>query len=200
MHSCASAAKLRGGGPILHNGMKAMVFAGPRHLEPSSATRHHSADRAETVRRLANWSTGRVFQAGRMTTPSGITPSRTSRHRAISSLQARAAIMVLRAFGAFSVRWRYHCASALSFWNNRNRHASWTNFSLTWSRRKQDQRVETATAFPAVPNMTGALIAPVLGPFGGDQLITALNAFHPEVGTRVGTSHPHVCLHAFAFA
>jgi hypothetical protein len=73
-------------------------------------------------------------------------------------------------------------------------------FSLTWSRRKQDQRVETATAFPAVPNMTGALIAPVLRPFGGDQLITALNAFHPEVGTRVGTSHPHVSLHTFAFA
>ena len=100
-----------------------MVFAGPRHLEPSSATRHHSADRAETVRRLANWSTGRVFQAGRMTTPSGITPSRTSRHRAISSLRARATIMVLRAFGAFSVRWRYHCASALSFWKTGNLHA-----------------------------------------------------------------------------
>jgi len=40
MQSCASAAKLRGGGPILHNGMKAMVFAGPRHLEPSSAIPH----------------------------------------------------------------------------------------------------------------------------------------------------------------
>ena len=51
MHSCASAAKLRGGGPILHNGMTAMVYAGPRHLEPSSATRHHGADRAETVKR-----------------------------------------------------------------------------------------------------------------------------------------------------
>jgi len=44
MQSCASAAKLRGGGPILHNGMKAMVFAGPRHLEPSSAP-HRGADR-----------------------------------------------------------------------------------------------------------------------------------------------------------
>jgi hypothetical protein len=31
--------------------------------------------------------------------------------------------------------------------------------------------------------MTGALIAPVLRPFGGDQLITALNALHPEAGT-----------------
>src|SRR6185312_9329907 len=44
MQSCASAAKLRSGGPILHNGMKAMVFAGPRHLEPSSAP-HRGADR-----------------------------------------------------------------------------------------------------------------------------------------------------------
>jgi hypothetical protein len=37
MHTCASAARLRGGGPNLHNGMRAMVSAGPRHLEPSSA-------------------------------------------------------------------------------------------------------------------------------------------------------------------
>jgi len=72
-------------------------------------------------------------------------------------------------------------------------------FSLTWSRRKQDQRVETATAFPAVPNMTSALIAPVLRPFGSDQFISALNAFHPEAGTTIGNSHPHGSLHAFAF-
>jgi hypothetical protein len=45
---------------------------------------------------------------------------------------------------------------------------------------KQDARLETAAALPAVPNMTGALIAPVLRPFGGDQLITALNAFRSE--------------------
>jgi hypothetical protein len=51
------------------------------------------------------------------------------------------------------------------------------DFGLGW---KQDQRVETATALLAVPNMTGALIAPVLRPFGGDQLTTALNAFHPD--------------------
>jgi hypothetical protein len=55
MQSCASAAKLRGGGPILHNGMKAMVFAGARHLEPSSANPHRGADRAETVRLLATY-------------------------------------------------------------------------------------------------------------------------------------------------
>jgi hypothetical protein len=73
-----------------------------------------------------------------------------------------------------------------------------SDFSLTCLGRKQDQRVETATAFPAVPNMTGALIAPVLRPVGGDQFITALNAFHPEAGTTIGNSPPHGNLHAFA--
>src|SRR6476659_4473915 len=126
MQSCASAAKLRGGGPILHNGMKAMVFAGPRHLEPSSAIPHRGADRAETVQAIGDvHSIARVHHAGRMATPSGTTPSRTSRHNAIRSLRASATIIVLRAFGACSVRRRYHCARALFFWNRRNRHASW---------------------------------------------------------------------------
>jgi hypothetical protein len=49
MHTCASAARLRGGGPILHHGMKAKVSAGPHHLESSSAIRSVRADRAETV-------------------------------------------------------------------------------------------------------------------------------------------------------
>ena len=40
MQSCASAAKLRGGGPILFLGTKPWFEPGPRHLEPSSATRH----------------------------------------------------------------------------------------------------------------------------------------------------------------
>jgi hypothetical protein len=47
-------------------------------------------------------------------TPSGTTPSRTSRHRAIRSLRAKATIMVLRVPRAFSVRARNHCAKALS--------------------------------------------------------------------------------------
>jgi hypothetical protein len=42
MQPCASAAKLRGGGPILVDGIEAMVDTGPRHLEPSSATRRKS--------------------------------------------------------------------------------------------------------------------------------------------------------------
>jgi hypothetical protein len=39
MQSCASAAKLRGGGPILAVGICAMSGAGPRHLGWSSAVR-----------------------------------------------------------------------------------------------------------------------------------------------------------------
>jgi hypothetical protein len=57
-----------------------------------------------------------IHCAGRKTTPSGTTPSHTSRHRAMRSLRAKATIMGLRAPRAFSVRARNHCAKALSFW------------------------------------------------------------------------------------
>jgi hypothetical protein len=33
------------------------------------------------------------------------------------------------------------------------------------------------------------MLAPILGPFGGDQLIVALNAGHPEGGTKIGFYH-----------
>ena len=72
-------------------------------------------------------------------------------------------------------------------------------FHLIGVGRKQDERLETAAAFPAVPNMTGALIAPVLRPFGGNQLITALNAFHPEAGTTIRSSRPHHSLRDSSF-
>ena len=49
MQQCASAAKLRSGGPILFLGIIAMAQTGTRHLEPSSATRHKRTDWAETV-------------------------------------------------------------------------------------------------------------------------------------------------------
>jgi hypothetical protein len=102
MHSCASAAKLRGGGPILFPGMKAK--GGDR--DPATSNRHRyplalEAGRAETVERFLCNS---AHKAGRRTTPSGIAPSRTSRHRAISSLRASATIIVLRVCGAFFVR------------------------------------------------------------------------------------------------
>jgi hypothetical protein len=40
MQSCASAAKLRSGGPILPFGLKPRGVSGFRHLEPLSASRH----------------------------------------------------------------------------------------------------------------------------------------------------------------
>ena len=44
--------------------------------------------------------------------------------------------------------------------------------------RKRDQRLETGAACRAQPNVTSVLVAPVLGPFGRNQLIIALNATH----------------------
>jgi hypothetical protein len=37
--------------------------------------------------------------------------------------------------------------------------------------------------------MTILMLTPILGPFGGDQLIVALNADHPEGGTKIGFYH-----------
>ena len=94
MHSCASAAKLRGGGPILFPGMKAK--GGDRVPATSNRHRHPlalDAGRAETV---GGFLCNSAHKAGRRTIPSGIAPSRTSRHRAISSLRASATIIVLR--------------------------------------------------------------------------------------------------------
>jgi hypothetical protein len=121
MQSCASAAKLRSGGPILPVGMKAKGLVGVPPLEPSSALRHKRADKAETIGMPSTLS---VYCAGRITTPSGTTPSRTSRHRAIRSLRAKATIMGFRVPRAFSVRDRNHFVKALSFWCRRNRHAN----------------------------------------------------------------------------
>jgi hypothetical protein len=92
--------------------------------ESATSNRHrYPIIRAETVG-VPSASTNHC--AGRKATPSGTTPCRANRHRAISSLRAKATIMGLRAPRAFSVRARYHCAKALSFWYVRNRHANWT--------------------------------------------------------------------------
>ena len=57
--------------------------------------------------------------------PSGTSPVVTRRHSAINSLRASATIIVvLRARLGPSVRDLNHCASALSFWNIRKRHAN----------------------------------------------------------------------------
>jgi hypothetical protein len=42
----------------------------------------------------------------------------------------------------------------------------------------QDERLKTAVAIQAAPNVIDTLIATILGLFGGYQLITALNALH----------------------
>src|SRR5215468_4177571 len=120
MQSCASAAKLRSGGPILPFGLKAKGRLGippPRTVigVPSQA------DKAETV---GVPSVSSVHHAARKTMPSGTMPSRTSRHRAISSLRAKATIMGFRVPRAFSVRDRNHFVKALFFWCRRNRHAN----------------------------------------------------------------------------
>src|SRR6478672_1054635 len=91
-------------------GTPAMAQTGTRHLEPSSATHHKRTDWAETVGCLQQTS---VYCVGRRTTPSGTTPSRTSRHKAIKSLRAKATIMSLRVPRACSVRAPNHCAKAL---------------------------------------------------------------------------------------
>ena len=46
--------------------------------------------------------------------------------------------------------------------------------------RKRDERLKTAVASPTVPNMMDLPLIPILGPFGGNQLIAALNALGAE--------------------
>src|SRR4051794_3032114 len=112
MQSCASAAKLRGGGPILENGVKPWPVSGGRHLGSSAETDDVLFVR---LRELVLPASSR-HAAGRKTTPSGTSPVVAKRHSAMSSFLARATIRVLRVRPrASAVRARYHCASALSF-------------------------------------------------------------------------------------
>ena len=105
-------AKLRGGGPILFLGTKAIGFAGT----PPPRTVIGDPSQADGLGRNCPVSSATsVHCAGRRTMPSGTTPSRTSRHKAIKSLRAKATIMSLRVPRAFSVRARNHCAKVLFF-------------------------------------------------------------------------------------
>src|SRR4051794_24125990 len=111
MQSCASAAKLRGGGPILENGVKPWPASGDRHLGSSSETDDGLFARLRELVLPAS-----SLHAARKTTPAGTSPVVTIRHSAMSSFLARATIRVLRVPPwASAVRARYHCASALSF-------------------------------------------------------------------------------------
>src|SRR5271167_3832486 len=59
-------------------------------------------------------------------TPTGTVPPSTKRHKSINNLRASATIIVLRTpRGPLAVRASNHLASALSFWNIKNRQASW---------------------------------------------------------------------------
>jgi hypothetical protein len=93
MQSCASAAKLRGGGSILHSGLEAMGFTSDhRHLGSSSA-----GPRAAKLVVLLSFPFHVVaYDAGRKTMPSDTSPVVTRRQRAMSSFRANATIIVFR--------------------------------------------------------------------------------------------------------
>jgi hypothetical protein len=113
MQSCASAAKLLGGGPILESGVRVT----PPRIIIGSRRCFRQFPRARLLPIPSH--------AARNTTPAGISPVVTRRHRAISNLRARATIIVLRFLPALSVRVRYHWLNALSFWKSKKRQASW---------------------------------------------------------------------------
>jgi hypothetical protein len=122
MQSCASSAKLQGGGPILHRGWGPCAMSGCRHL--GSCRRVPGEGAAELVVSPVLFS-AIGHDAGCKTTPSGGSPVVTRRHSAISSLRASATIIVLRVVPRSSVvRARNQQARPLSFWNWRNRQAN----------------------------------------------------------------------------
>jgi hypothetical protein len=101
MQSCASAAKLRGGGSILQYGLEARSDIG------SPPPRIVLGDRRQSpaVRRQIFLSYLLiVHDTGRRATPAGTSPVVTKRQREMSSLRANATIMVFRLLRAFSVR------------------------------------------------------------------------------------------------
>src|SRR5215472_16316431 len=121
MQSYASAAKLRGGGPILNRGAQGHV----QHRVPATSDRHRqSVDTGGLQKPLAR---GCHHAAARRTRPDGTSPVVASGQSAIRSLRASATIMVLRVVPrASAVRIRYHAANALSFWCTRNPQAIWS--------------------------------------------------------------------------
>lgn len=106
----ASAARLRGGGPILWTAWRPCDYSGHRHLG-SSSTAQIAGVESPVV--LFSCSADQV--GCRSTTPCGTSPVVTMRQSAMSSLRARATIIVvLRAPLTPSVLARNHCASTLS--------------------------------------------------------------------------------------
>ena len=94
MHPCASAAKLRGGGPILRVGVEAMGRRGsppPRIVFDGSSAEADGRHFAVPVEPTNHYADRRV-------TPSGMSPVVTNRHSAMRSFRASATTMVLRFF------------------------------------------------------------------------------------------------------
>jgi hypothetical protein len=114
MQSCASAAKLRGGGPILNRGSKTMCKVG---LPPPRSVICSSPPIGErTAEPLVSCPQASRHVAGRRSRPARTSPVVTSRQSAIRSFRASATIMVLRVPPrASAVRFRYHSANTLSF-------------------------------------------------------------------------------------
>jgi hypothetical protein len=114
MQSCASAAKLRGGGPILNRGSKTIVLSGGRHLGSSSAGQGQSdTDRPKLSQEGLRASCQAVERRSR---PAGASPVVARRQSTMRSLRASATTMVLRVPPrASAVRLRYHSANGLPF-------------------------------------------------------------------------------------
>ena len=116
MQSYASAAKLRGGGSILHSGLEAMVL---RRITATSIHRQTPhVGSPSWLSCCASLSIVVAYDAGRKTMPSDTSPLVARRQSAMSSLRASATIIVLRVLARLSaVRAANHWAKALSFWN-----------------------------------------------------------------------------------
>jgi hypothetical protein len=69
----------------------------------------------------------------------------------------------------------------------------WRNPSLVESSiiLMSDDGLKTTVTFPTLPKMTNVAVIPMLGPFGGDQLIAATEASHPEARTTCGCYRGH---------
>src|SRR3954467_14021272 len=125
MQPCASAARLRGGGPTLNRGSRAMFGVGLP--PPRIVIGGPSRTRGPAPKPSRGPLRGRANVSGRRATPSGASPVVTSLHSAISSFLARATTIALRVPPrASAVRARYQRASWLSPWKRRKRQASWS--------------------------------------------------------------------------
>src|SRR5689334_16569371 len=92
---------------------------------PATSNRHRYLIRERIVYRN-HFRRQRYTHAARRTTPVGISPCVTNRHRLISNLRASATIILLRvSFRPSDVRASYHLAKSLVGWNQRKRQASW---------------------------------------------------------------------------